>query len=226
MGDNPSFLYENNLNGLCAGVDEVGRGPLAGPVVAAAVIIPEPVRDLPFVRDLNDSKKLSAKKREAVFDDIHTHCIVGVGMASVQEIDRINILQATFLAMKRAVVALPQKPEWLLIDGNRAPQSDHYKIKTLIKGDSLSRSVAAASIIAKVTRDRMMTELALEYPEFGWASNAGYGAASHIDAIKTLGFTPHHRRSFEPVKSMPDNHQYGYMESRMTQPLVDKRKII
>jgi ribonuclease HII len=176
-------------------VDEVGRGPLSGPVVAAAVIL-DP-SDLPS--DLNDSKKLSPKRREAAFAAIMARAEVGIGAASVAEIDTHNILQATFLAMQRAVVALPRVPAFALIDGNKVPPNLPCSAEAVVKGDARSASIAAASIIAKVHRDRIMADLAHEHPGYGWERNAGYGTAEHLAALHALGPTPHHRRSFAPI---------------------------
>lgn len=180
------------------GVDEAGRGPWAGPVVAAAICLPADF-DLP----VNDSKKLSAKKRDALFDVLITlpH---GIGAASVEEIDNINILQATYLAMTRAVTALADTigaPHHVLVDGNRLPPWD-YPASALIGGDGLSPSIAAASILAKVTRDRAMVTLDETYPGYGWASNKGYGAKAHRDGLERLGVTPHHRRSYAPIRKI------------------------
>jgi len=183
--------------GPVAGVDEVGRGPLAGPVVAAAVIL-DP-QHLP--QDANDSKKLTAAKRDKLYDAIMASAQVGIGQASVEEIDDINILQATFLAMRRAIAALPQKPGMLLIDGNRAPDFG-ITARTIVGGDAKVLSIAAASIIAKVTRDRLMVELAKTHPQYDWPSNAGYGTAKHLEALQQFGVTPHHRRTFRPISEM------------------------
>lgn len=178
---------------MIAGVDEAGRGPLAGPVVAAAVILcPD------GIAGLDDSKKLSAKRRAELEGLILTRCIVGIGMASVEEIDRINILQATFLAMTRAVEALPQAPAHVLVDGNRLPKWT-YSAEAIIGGDALHPCISAASIIAKEHRDRIMVAADSEYPGYGWASNKGYGAAVHMAALREKGPTPLHRRSFAPV---------------------------
>lgn len=182
---------------LIAGVDEVGRGPLAGPVVAAAVILNPACLPL----GANDSKKLSSRQREALLTTIMASAQVGLGEASVDEIDDINILQATFLAMRRAVAALPQRPDLLLVDGNQAPDFG-IPTRTIVKGDSQVLSIAAASIIAKVTRDRLMTALAAHHPQYGWARNAGYGTATHMAALQQFGITPHHRRSFRPISEM------------------------
>ena len=178
---------------MIAGVDEAGRGPLAGPVVAAAVILCEG-----GIAGLDDSKKLSAKRRAELEGLILSRCIVGIGMASVEEIDRINILQATFLAMTRAVEALPQAPAHVLVDGNRLPKWT-YSAEAIIGGDALHPCISAASIIAKEHRDRIMVAADSEYPGYGWASNKGYGAAVHMAALREMGPTPLHRRSFAPV---------------------------
>jgi ribonuclease HII len=178
---------------MIAGVDEAGRGPLAGPVVAAAVILCEG-----GIAGLDDSKKLSAKRRAELEALILARCTVGIGMASVEEIDRINILQATFLAMTRAVEALPQMPAHVLVDGNRLPKWK-YSAEAIIGGDALHPCISAASIIAKEHRDRIMTAADSEYPGYGWASNKGYGAAVHMAALREKGPTPLHRRSFAPV---------------------------
>lgn len=178
---------------MIAGVDEAGRGPLAGPVVAAAVILCDG-----GITGLDDSKKLSAKRRAELEAHILARCIVGIGMASVEEIDRINILQATFLAMTRAVEALPQAPAHVLVDGNRLPKW-RYSAEAIIGGDALHPCISAASIIAKEHRDRIMVAADSEYPGYGWASNKGYGAAVHMAALREMGPTPLHRRSFAPV---------------------------
>lgn len=178
---------------MIAGVDEAGRGPLAGPVVAAAVILcPE------GIAGLDDSKKLSAAQRERLATAIRRHCHVGVGLASVEEIDRLNILWATMLAMERAVAALGVHPREILVDGNRCPEWS-WSSRAIIGGDAIEPCISAASIIAKVTRDAMMIALDAEHPGYGWAANKGYGAAAHLDALSRLGPTIHHRRSFAPV---------------------------
>ena len=178
---------------MIAGVDEAGRGPLAGPVVAAAVILCDG-----GIAGLDDSKKLSAKRRAELEAQILTRCLVGIGMASVEEIDQINILQATFLAMTRAVEALPQTPAHVLVDGNRLPKW-RYSAEAIIGGDALHPCISAASIIAKEHRDRIMVAADSDYPGYGWASNKGYGAAVHMAALREKGPTPLHRRSFAPV---------------------------
>jgi ribonuclease HII len=179
-----------------AGIDEAGRGPLAGPVVAAAVILPYGV-DMP---GLDDSKKLTARKRGILFKEINAKALaVGIGMADHNLIDRINILQATLAAMQQAVTSLAYPPDYLLIDGRNTIQSDIPQ-KALEKGDSLSASIAAASIIAKVTRDRMMNAYDLEYPGYGFAGHKGYGSADHLAAIVNLGPCEIHRKSFRRVR--------------------------
>jgi len=183
-----------------AGVDEVGRGPLAGAVVTAAVILPE--GDLPDF--LKDSKKLSKKKREEVFEWIMAEAVaVGIGEASVAEIDKMNILRASLLAMSRAVYQLPIIPNMALIDGNHVPVDLPCPGRAIIKGDSRVKSIAAASIIAKVTRDRAMAELGVLYPEYGFEKHAGYGTRQHLDALETFGpILGQHRISFAPVKRL------------------------
>lgn len=190
----PNFAIEKRHKGIVCGVDEAGRGPLAGPVVAGAVILNK--RKTPL--GLNDSKKLSVKQRELLFEHIKTHHIWAVGVASVEEIDTLNILQATKLAMRRAVEGLSSAPNTALVDGNQPPELACDTV-TVIKGDSLSLSIAAASVIAKVTRDGMMRELALQYPHYGFESHAGYGTKAHLDALSRLGACAIHRRSFAPV---------------------------
>lgn len=193
----PDFSIESLYTGLVAGVDEAGRGPLAGPVVASAVIFS--VRTLP--QGINDSKKLNASQRERLYGEITAIATVGIGIASVEEIDELNILGATMLAMCRAVTALGVLPAIALVDGNCAPKIP-CPVRTVIGGDSKCLSIAAASIIAKVTRDRMMRELAAEHPGYGWERNAGYGTAQHQKALTELGVTVHHRRSFAPIRAL------------------------
>jgi ribonuclease HII len=179
---------------MIAGVDEAGRGPLAGPVVAAAVIL-----CARGIAGLDDSKKLSAKRRGELEALIMARCTVGVGMASVAEIDRINILQATMLAMTRAVEALGVEPSHILVDGNRLPKW-RYRAEAVVGGDAIHPCISAASIIAKEHRDRIMVAADQDYPGYGWASNKGYGAAVHMAALTKLGPTPLHRMSFRPVR--------------------------
>jgi len=195
----PDFAHElRHHPGLVAGVDEAGRGPLAGPVVAAAVILR--VEDCP--EGLNDSKKLSAKRRAALEGEIKARAICwGLGVASVEDIDRINILWATMLAMTRAVEALGQECQHILVDGNRVPDW-RWPATAVIGGDAKCLSIAAASILAKEARDRMMLEAAATHPHYGWESNKGYGSAQHLAALRTHGPTPLHRRSFAPVAQM------------------------
>ncbi len=195
----PDFALEQSCEGLVCGIDEAGRGPLAGPVVAAAVILDR--RRLPRAlrHGLDDSKKLSAEAR-AEFAAMLERCArIGIGAASVIEIDRRNILQATLAAMGRAVAALGVRPDIALVDGNVPPPLP-CPVRTVVGGDGLSLSIAAASVIAKVTRDRIMRRLAERYGGYGWATNVGYGTAEHQAALKMLGLTPHHRRSFAPVQ--------------------------
>jgi ribonuclease HII len=195
----PHFRHERRLAaeiaGPICGVDEVGRGPLAGPVVAAAVILN--LQNYP--RGLNDSKQLSEEDREALFPRIMELAVaVGVGEASVDEIDLVNIRQATHLAMARAVRALNVAAQFALVDGNDAPALP-CRCETIVKGDSVSLSIAAASIVAKVTRDRMMTALHEQHPYYGWRANKGYGTPEHLSGLKRHGATVHHRKSFSPV---------------------------
>lgn len=195
----PHYIYESRLlktmAGPICGVDEAGRGPLAGPVVAAAVILDR----ARIPRGLNDSKQLSEEDREDLFPRIMEMAVaVGVGEASVDEIDLVNIRQATHLAMARAVRALPVAASFALVDGNDAPALP-CKCDTLVKGDSRSVSIAAASIIAKVTRDRLMALLHDNHPVYGWRQNKGYGTPEHLTGLKAHGITVHHRRSFSPV---------------------------
>ena len=181
---------------LIAGVDEAGRGPLAGPVVAAAVILPKGS----FLSGLDDSKKLSPQKREEIFSGIWREAgAVGVGVVSEVTIDRINILQATYLAMRQAVSELKVSPDYLLVDGMTVPGLDTPQL-AIVSGDSLSISVAAASIVAKVTRDRIMAEKDKRFPQYGFAKHKGYGTKGHLRALGEYGVSPLHRRSFRPVK--------------------------
>jgi ribonuclease HII len=204
----PDFSVENSLGleekAAIAGVDEVGRGPLAGPVTAAALVINR-TRSLGALSVLiDDSKRLSASRRTALAPVIQTIATVGLGWASREEIDRLNILGATMLAMRRAVEQLTMRLEgpvdFALIDGNRDPGLA-CPSRTVVKGDGLSLSIAAASIVAKVARDRVMADLAARHPGYGWERNAGYGTAEHLAALDRLGPTPEHRRSFAPVRA-------------------------
>ena len=189
------WAYENarycdKITCIC-GVDEAGRGPLAGPVYAAAVILPRYL-ELP---GLNDSKKLTEKRREELYQEITAKAAYGIGYADEKEIDERNILQATFLAMRRALAALPIRPDLALIDGNR--DSDFgVPSETIVKGDALSANIAAASILAKVTRDRVMCDYAAQYPQYGFEVHKGYGTKRHYEALRQYGACPIHRRSF------------------------------
>lgn len=195
----PDFDWEARLGGIVCGVDEVGRGPLAGPVVAAAVILDRDCVNA-ALGGLNDSKQLSAEARRHYAEILRGCATIGIGAASVDEIDRLNILQASLLAMRRAVAALGVVPDAALIDGNKAPTLA-CKTQTLVGGDALSLSIAAASVIAKVVRDRAMAQLAARYNRYGWERNAGYPTGEHRAAILTHGVTIHHRRSFAPVRA-------------------------
>ena len=181
------------------GIDEVGRGPLVGPVVTACAFIPPEKLSHPVWDSVTDSKKLTPQKRDYLFEIIKDQCVYSVAQASAQEIDELNIHHATLLAMKRAYEGLRASPALALIDGKFAPALS-CKTHTVIKGDSKSLSIAAASILAKVTRDRMMVELHQAYPHYGWDTNAGYGTAAHMEGIARHGITPHHRKSFAPCK--------------------------
>ena len=198
----PSFRFEDELHARgflrVAGVDEAGRGPLAGPVVAAAVILDPAV--LP--ESIQDSKQVSPKKRAGLFKLISQQAMVGVGQASVEEIDAINILAASHLAMCRAIEALPETPDHVLIDGNMIPRDLSRPATPIVKGDTLSLSIAAASIVAKTRRDAIMWDLAQQCPGYGWETNQGYPTKCHKEALRNLGVTPHHRRSFKPVHNM------------------------
>ncbi len=201
----PDFSRESPDLGIVCGIDEAGRGPLAGPVVAGCVYVPPESRGHPVWSAVRDSKKLTAARRDDLFSSIMSQSCHGIGFASVDEIDEINILQATYLAMTRAydamLAAFPHAlPDMALIDGNRAPKLS-CDVRTVVKGDALSISIGAASILAKVTRDRLMEELHASYPVYGWDGNAGYGTPGHLEALRQHGPCPHHRKSFEPIKS-------------------------
>lgn len=188
-------LLQWNLSGLLAGVDEAGRGPLAGPVVAAAVILDERHP----IKGLADSKKLSARRREQLFDEIRAKALCcSIAQASVEEIDQFNILQATLLAMRRAVEGLRLKPKLVLVDGNRLPVLE-MQAQAIIKGDALVPAISAASILAKVHRDRWCAELDLQHPQYGFAKHKGYGTAEHLAALALHGACAHHRKTFRPV---------------------------
>jgi len=191
----PCFKLELPYPMPLAGVDEAGCAPLAGPVVAAAVVLD---RDK-FPRGIDDSKKLDLGTREAIYGRLQRQARIGVGMASVEEIDQINIYWARMLAMTRAVEALGFEPAWVLVDGNATPRWQRPS-KAIVAGDAKCRSIAAASIVAKVTRDRIMADYAREYPGYGWETNRGYPTPEHIRALDTLGLTPIHRRTFARVR--------------------------
>jgi ribonuclease HII len=205
----PSFRHElrceaqGGLQGnlRVAGIDEAGRGPLAGPVVAAVAVIDRTAAKRKLLKLIDDSKKLVLEAREEAYEAMIASGLVqfAVGEATVEEIDRINILQATFLAMRRAVEALAVAPDIVLIDGNQVPRGLACKAETIVGGDGHSYSIAAASIFAKVTRDRGMARLAEAFPGYGWETNRGYGSAQHLAALEHLGPTPHHRMSFAPL---------------------------
>ncbi len=197
------FEYEaigEGLSPVC-GVDEAGRGPWAGPVVAGAAILDPETLPEDLRLGLDDSKKLKVDKREALFDRLKDHAIIAIGIASVEEIDRLNILQATMLAMTRALENLAVKPGMVLVDGNRLPSLPCPGI-SIVKGDGRSLSIAAASIVAKVTRDAIMAELAISHPGYGWQHNAGYGTKKHQQGLAEFGITEHHRRSFAPIRRL------------------------
>jgi len=197
----PSFRYELRCEGRVAGIDEAGRGPLAGPVVAAAAVIDRTAARRKLLKLIDDSKKLALENREEAYEAMIASGLVqfAVAEATVEEIDRINILQATFLAMRRALQALAEQPEVVLIDGNQLPPELGCRAEAIVGGDAHSYSIAAASIFAKVTRDRYMARLAETFPGYGWETNRGYGSAQHLAALKQLGPTPHHRMSFAPL---------------------------
>ena len=206
----PTFDIEQQIGGVVAGIDEAGRGPWAGPVVAAAVILNPHCTP----SGLRDSKTLSETRRRELSAALWKTARVGVGVASVEEIDRLNILQATLLAMSRAAANLPMAPDACIVDGQIRPRLP-CPAYTVVKGDAKSFSIAAASIVAKETRDRMMRELAREFPQYDWARNKGYGVAAHRDALARFGVTPHHRRSFAPI------HNMLYADSSLLQPAAN-----
>ena len=184
-----------------AGVDEAGRGPWAGPVVAAAVILDESNLPDDLACRIDDSKAVARDERAELFALLPLYALIGVGEASVEEIDALNILRATLLAMRRAVERLPLRPAVALVDGNTRPDLP-CAVRTVVAGDSLSLSIAAASIVAKVTRDRRMAELTRTHPGYGWENNAGYGTSEHKQGLVRLGVTPYHRRSFRPISEL------------------------
>tara|TARA_B100001142_G_C14226863_1_gene613840 strand:+ start:321 stop:878 length:558 start_codon:yes stop_codon:yes gene_type:complete len=183
---------------IIAGVDEVGRGSLIGPVYAAAVILNSSINK----GNLKDSKKISKKERERLSKLIKKKSIWSLGQASVKEIEKLNILNASLLAMKRAIIKLKKKPKLVLIDGNKLPFIKNYNLKYIIKGDEKIPSISAASIIAKVERDKFISNLAKKFKEYGWDTNFGYGTKKHLNALKKFGFTKHHRKTFSPIHKM------------------------
>lgn len=201
----PDFVLERDLMARgyqrIAGVDEAGRGPLAGPVVAAAVVLDPDAMGDPIWRRLDDSKKMTEAAREKLFDMIRETSAVSVAIVDVDEIDIHNILGATMLGMSCAVTSIEPAVDYALIDGNRVPVLNCAG-EAVVKGDGRSLSIAAASVIAKVSRDRLMRDLAQKYPGYGWERNAGYGTKQHLDALKSLGVTPEHRKSFRPVRNI------------------------
>ena len=201
-----NFDIEKKLGNIVVGIDEVGRGPLAGPVVAVAVYINRSLwknflKKHPEIIKINDSKKISRKIREKLYKILINIISFGVGAASVKEIEENNILQASLIAMERAYISLKISADFVLVDGINSPKIK-AKVKTIKNGDNKSISIAAASIIAKVIRDNLMKKLSNKYPEFFWSKNSGYGTKLHIDKIKSLGITPHHRKSFKPMTKM------------------------
>ena len=197
----PNFQFEDQSFSPVAGFDEAGRGPWAGPVVAGAVILPRNAMPASLAAGLDDSKKIKKEKREELFANLRAIADIGIGIASPAEIDKLNILQATMLAMQRAVDGLTIAPKSALIDGNRAPNLP-FAVKTIVKGDGQSLSIAAASIVAKVTRDRIMVDLSNKYPEYGGDRNAGYGTKEHHNALLQFGVTPEHRQTFAPIRNL------------------------
>lgn len=193
----PDFSLENNINGVVAGVDEVGRGALAGPVISAAVVFLEKIN---IINGIDDSKKLTPQKRENLYEEIisDTNIKYGIGIANVDEINKFNILSATKLSMKRALINLGIELRCVLIDGNQMLDVP-WQAKCVVNGDSLSISIATASIVAKVTRDRLMMQLHNEAPKYNWYKNKGYGTKEHIQALNEYGVSSHHRKSFAPV---------------------------
>ena len=202
----PDFSLEESLglstSAVIVGVDEVGRGPLAGPVTAAAVFFDRQKITSDLLTKIDDSKKIAQKKRATISKQIESIAIIGIGWASSGEIDQLNILEATMLAMQRAIFSLQKQiildPDYILIDGNKVPRLD-FPSKAIVRGDEKSLSIAAASIVAKSKRDAFMASLSKLYPGYGWEKNAGYGTREHLAAIEREGITVHHRRSFKPI---------------------------
>ncbi|MDX1431112.1 MAG: ribonuclease HII [Gammaproteobacteria bacterium] len=197
----PDLRRERMLAGTVCGIDEAGVAPLAGPVVAAAVVLPSKERKPPALRGLTDSKLLDRRERERLHAAIREHCSVGVGIASVAEIDTLNVYHANLRAMQRAVADLGVAPDAVLVDGRAAPDLP-CRVETVVKGDQRCVSIAAASVVAKVTRDAIMTGLAADYPGYGWETNVGYGTDEHYLGLLRLGPTEHHRHSFAPIETL------------------------
>ena len=200
------FDLENYFGKKVVGIDEVGRGPLAGPVLAAAVYIDRSLwkyylKKYPTISKINDSKKISKKNRKKIYDILTKTISYGIGASSVKEIDKKNILQATLIAMERAYKSLNINAEFVIVDGINIPKIN-TKVKAIKNGDNKSFSIASASIIAKVVRDKLMEKLSNKYPRFFWEQNSGYGTKKHIENIKIFGITPHHRKSFKPILKM------------------------
>jgi ribonuclease HII len=208
----PGWSIEKTVSGIVCGIDEVGRAPLAGPVVAACAYIPEEVRRKRIWSKVNDSKQLTREQREEIYDGLTSLSCYAIGQAGVEEINSLNIYYASLLAMQRAFEQMCNDfgicPEIALIDGNATPEIT-CKTQTVVKGDATSLSIAAASIIAKVWRDRLMSELHEEFPYYGWNTNCGYGTREHLEGIDQNGITPHHRSSFAPVRNYIE---YGCVE--------------
>ena len=198
----PHLEHEHTFDGAVCGVDEVGRGPWAGPVITCAVVLKNSTLPNEILSVLDDSKKLTDKKRQALYLPLKEHCHYAIGECSVAEIDKYNILQATMIAMTRAIESLKTPFVGVLIDGNHIPENLSVPAKCIIKGDSISLSIAAASVLAKVYRDTLMKNLAKEHPYYGWDTNAGYGTKTHKAGIEEYGITPHHRTSFAPIKKV------------------------
>ena len=198
----PNLRFEKEAGCVVCGVDEVGCAPLAGPVVAAAVILPEKPLPRKLLALINDSKIVPAPKRQTVAAALPQYCVISIGEASVEEIDTLNIYHARMLAMRRAIAGLGVAPELALIDGNAKPKDVTCQVRTVIDGDAKCLSIAAASIVAKVSRDTYMHKLAETFPGYGWETNVGYATRDHRSAMAKLGLTPHHRRSFAPVRQL------------------------
>ena len=201
----PDFALERSARSkgylIIAGVDEAGRGPWAGPVVAGAVVLNLKKLESLNLLEIDDSKKLNPSKRQKIFELLPSYASIGTGIAQVTEIDKVNILKASLLAMARAISDLPAKPDYIYVDGNKLPDLP-CPGEAIVKGDRLSISIAAASIVAKVTRDKIMTDLAQDYPGYGWERNSGYGTPEHKKALDQFGVTEHHRMTYAPIIKM------------------------